>query len=114
MNDKSVTFRWKDYAHHNRPRTLTLDGKEFLRRFLMHAVPRGFMRIRHFGLLANRVRSQNLATCRRLLNTSALVAPIVWTVEPLCCPACGRGHLIAGPRLSPQQLAAIILRLDSS
>ncbi len=61
MDDQNVTFRWKDYAHHNRPRTMTLDGTEFLRRFLMHAVPRGFMRIRHFGLLANRVRSTNLA-----------------------------------------------------
>ena len=56
MDDTNVTFHWKDYAHHNRPHTMTLDGAEFLRRFLMHAVPRGFMRIRHFGLLANRVR----------------------------------------------------------
>jgi len=49
INEQSVTFRWKDYAHGNRPRTMTLDGVEFLRRFLLHAVPNGFMRIRHFG-----------------------------------------------------------------
>jgi hypothetical protein len=117
VDDRTVTFKWKDYAHGHRPRTMTLDGGEFLRRFLLHAVPRGFMRIRHFGLLANRVRAKNLATCRRLLNTPAPVAAPVAApagVEPSCCPVCGRGHLIAGPRLSPQQLADLILRLDSS
>ena len=113
IDDKSVTFRWKDYARGSRRRTMTLEGGEFLRRFLMHAVPRGFMRIRHFGLLANRVRAANLATCRSLLAAPAPTAPIV-EVEPPCCPLCERGHLIAGPRLSPRQLAAVILRLDSS
>jgi hypothetical protein len=122
IDDQTVTFRWKDYAHgstglttgHNRPRTMTLDGREFLRRFLLHAVPRGFMRIRHFGLLANRVRSKNLAVCRRLLPTPTPAVAVVPTVEPIRCPLCGCGHLITGPRLSPRQLAAIILRLDSS
>jgi hypothetical protein len=114
IDDRTVTFRWKDYAHNNRPRAMTLDGAEFLRRFLMHAVPRGFMRIRHFGLLANRVRQKNLTTCRRLLATPTPIVPVVTAVEPPCCPACGCGHLIAGPRLSPQQLSAIIPRLDSS
>jgi hypothetical protein len=116
VDDKSVTFRFKDYAHGNRPRTITLDGKEFLRRFLLHAVPRGFMRIRHFGLLANRVRQKNLTTCRCLLATPTPtpIVPVVTGAQPPCCPACGRGRLLAGPRLSPQQLAAIIPRLDSS
>ena len=113
IDDRNVTFRFKDYARGSRRRTMTLDGAEFLRRFLLHAVPRGFMRMRHYGLLANRVRQKNLATCRRLLATSAPTAPIV-DVEPPRCPLCGRGHLIAGPRLSPQQLAAVIGRLDSS
>jgi hypothetical protein len=113
IDDKSVTFRWKDYARGNRPRTMTLEGGEFLRRFLMHAVPRAFVRIRHFGLLANRVRQKNLATCRSLLAAATPTAAIV-EVEPPRCPLCERGHLIAGPRLSPQQLAAVIARLDSS
>jgi hypothetical protein len=113
IDDQSVTFRWKDYARGNRPRTMTLDGGEFLRRFLMHAVPRAFMRIRHYGLLANRVRQKNLATCRSLLAAATPTAAIV-EVEPPRCPVCERGHLIAGPRLSPQQLAAVIARLDSS
>jgi Putative transposase/Transposase zinc-binding domain len=114
INDNSVTFRWKDYAHHNRPRTMTLDGREFLRRFLMHAVPRGFMRIRHFGLLANRVRAANLSICRRLIATP--LATIHHDVTPLLrrCPICQRGHLIPGPNLSPSQRSHLVLRLDSS
>lgn len=114
-NDRTVTFRWKDYAHGNRPRTMTLDGAEFLRRFLMHAVPRGFMRIRHFGLLANRVRAANLSICRRLLAATPL--PVIqWPVarELPRCPICQRGHLVAGPNLSPSQLSRLVRRLDSS
>jgi hypothetical protein len=114
IDEKSVTFNYKDYAHGNRPRTLTLDGAEFLRRFLLHAVPRGFTRIRHFGLLANRVRAKNLAALRRLLPTPTPTPAIASVVEPACCPVCERGRLISGPRLSPRQLAAIIQRLDSS
>jgi hypothetical protein len=113
IDKKNVTFRIKDYAHGNRPRSMTLDGHEFLRRFLLHAVPRGFMRIRHFGLLANRVRQKSLTTCRHLLATS-MPTITVDDVTPACCPVCGRGRLIAGPHLTPQQLAAIIPRLDSS
>ena len=119
VDDKHVTFRWKDYAHNNRPRTMTLDGAEFLRRFLMHAVPRGFMRIRHFGLLANRGRAQNLTLCRRLTAapvpttpSPVLIAPD--TIDHARCPICQRGRLIAGPNLSPPQLQQLILRLDTS
>jgi hypothetical protein len=115
VDDQNVTFGIKDYARGNRPRRMTLDGAEFLRRFLLHAVPRGFMRIRHFGLLANRVRAKNLATCRRLLASPP--PPVIATAgatEHPCCPLCGRGRLIAGPNLSPEQLGPILLRLDSS
>lgn len=121
IDDQNVTFNWKDYAHGNRTRTLTLDGKEFLRRFLLHAVPSGFMRIRHFGLLANRMRAQNLATCRRLLPVPAdnpadpgpasLASPTLTRVaDHACCPACRRGRMIPGTYLSPLQLS----HLDSS
>jgi hypothetical protein len=114
IDDRNVTFRWKDYTHHNRPRNMTLDGAEFLRRFLMHAVPRGFMRIRHFGLLANRVRSANLTICRRLI-TPPLPAMRYDATPPIpLCPICQRGHLIAGPNLLPSQLSQLVLRLDSS
>ena len=116
VDDKRVTFRWKDYAHHNRPRMMTLDGAEFLRRFLMHAVPRGLVRIRHFGLLANRVRAANLSICRRVIgSTSPLVNWLVEPAEPLpLCPICQRGHMRMGPNLSRSQLSLLILRLDTS
>jgi len=122
IDDETVTFGWRDYAHRNRPRTMTLDGREFLRRFLLHAVPGGFMRIRHFGLLANRVRTKNLERCRRLLavgapaDASAEVSPGGGgaTVEHEHCPLCGVGRLIPGPRLSAIELKRLVLRLDSS
>jgi len=121
VDDETVSFGWKDYAHGNRPRTMTLDGAEFLRRFLLHAVPGGFMRIRHFGLLANRMRTKNLERCRRLLafeapaDASAQVSPGSGaTVEHEHCPLCGVGRLIPGPRLSAVELKRLVLRLDSS
>lgn len=126
IDDQNVTFNWKDYAHNNRPRTMTLDGGEFLRRFLLHAVPGGFMRIRHFGLLANRGRAGNLAACRRLLSvpppapkmevmpTLLVALSLLGVSGHACCPACGRGRLISGPHLSPPELGRLALRLDSS
>ncbi len=121
VDEHNVTFRWKDYAHNNRPRTMTLDGGEFLRRFLLHAVPRGFMRIRHFGLLANRARGENLATCRRLLDVSCDNQPLTPTgvsgtpiASRPCCPACQRGRLVSGAYLSPFELRLLMIRLDSS
>jgi hypothetical protein len=124
VDDQNVTFNYKDYAHGNRTRTLTLDGKEFLRRFLLHAVPSGFMRIRHFGLLANRTRSQNLQTCRRLLGVPADTPPDTGSAslataptavaDPACCPACRRGRMIPGAYLSPLQLSRMTIHLDSS
>jgi hypothetical protein len=117
VDEHNVTFNWKDYAHGNRPRTMTLDGAEFLRRFLLHAIPRGFMRIRHFGLLANRARGENLATCRRLLNVSCDNPPATQcSAIPSrpCCPACQRGRLVPGAHLSPFELSRLLIRLDSS
>jgi hypothetical protein len=114
VDERTVSFRWKDYAQRHRPRTMTLDGAEFLRRFLMHAVPRGFVRIRHFGLLANRVRSKNLSICRRSIGSSPPLVLFDPTPSIPRCPICQRGQLIAGPNLSPSQLRLLILRLDSS
>ena len=65
-NDQ-VTFRWKDYAHDNKKRKMTISADEFLRRFLLHVLPRGFVRIRFFGFLANRCRANLLPLCRQLL-----------------------------------------------
>jgi hypothetical protein len=64
----NVTFRWRDSAHGNKKRLMTLTVDEFLRRFLLHLLPRGFVRIRHFGFLANRRRANLLPLCVQLLN----------------------------------------------
>jgi hypothetical protein len=70
ISNGQVTFRWKDYAGGSRIRTMTVSAVEFLRRFLLHVLPRGFVRIRHYGLLANRCRVEMLALSHRLLDPS--------------------------------------------
>jgi len=70
-----ITFQWKDYAHHDRPRTMTLSAMEFLRRFVQHILPRGFVRIRQFGCLANTCRAVRVARARTLLGTASPSAP---------------------------------------
>jgi hypothetical protein len=106
-----------NYAHNNKPRSMTLDGAEFLRRFLLHAVPTGFMRIRHFGLLANRVRSSNLAACRQRLNAPPPTGATVLNdnaKQPHSCPECKCGTLHAGPNLSPVELHRVTIQMDTS
>jgi Putative transposase len=68
FSDGQVTFRWKDYAHGNKQKTITLSGDEFLRRFLIHVLPRGFVRIRFFGFLSRRTRARVLPICRTLVG----------------------------------------------
>jgi hypothetical protein len=68
MDDGKARFRWKDYRDGNRQKTMTLDGGEFIRRFLIHVLPDGFHRIRYFGFLGNCQRSRKLALCRELLG----------------------------------------------
>jgi hypothetical protein len=67
FDQERVTFRWKDYAHGGKQGKMTLGTTEFLRRFFLHVLPRGFVRIRHFGFLANRFRASRLALSRQLL-----------------------------------------------
>jgi hypothetical protein len=92
FDGQRVTFRWKDYAHGGKQRKMTLDGTEFLRRFFLHVLPKGFVRIRHFGFLANRFRSSRLALCRQVLSVSpfAVVAPQSPDEVPFNwqCPRC--------------------------
>src|SRR5450631_2839786 len=72
-DDRGVTFRWKDYREHGRTRykTMTVATAEFMRRFLLHVLPSGFHRIRHYGLLANARRKENIHTARQLLRVPA-------------------------------------------
>src|SRR3981189_732426 len=68
LADSKVRFTWKDYRQDGKTKVMTLDADEFIRRFLLHALPDGFHRIRHYGFLANGARGDSLALCRRLLN----------------------------------------------
>jgi Putative transposase/Transposase zinc-binding domain len=108
IND-DVTFRWRDSAHGNKKRLMTLSVDEFLRRFLLHLLPRGFVRIRNFGFLANRQRALLLPLCFRLLQgpesipvTSIAISPDR-PHPPWKCPVCGATmHVVE--RLSAAQL----------
>lgn len=105
VNDRQVHFRYKDYRDSNRHKTLCLDGEEFVRRFLLHILPKGLMRIRHFGFLANRVRQEKLARIRQALE--AIIPPTPGAPSAPApdypCPQCrgGRLHVIA--QLPPQR-----------
>ncbi|MGI8835115.1 MAG: IS91 family transposase [Pyrinomonadaceae bacterium] len=104
LKDGQVTFSWKDYARGQRQSLMTLKADEFIRRFLLHVLPRGFQRIRQFGLLANRRRRVQLARCRQLLGTSAQpTQPLPDDYKSLYqtvtgeslehCPACRTGKM---------------------
>src|SRR5439155_6845927 len=68
VQDGEVTLSYRDRKDSDRKKTMTLEAQEFIRRFLLHVLPEGFMRIRHFGFLANRAKKQSLAQCRKLLD----------------------------------------------
>ena len=99
-----VTFRWKDYTHGNKNKAMTVRATEFLRRFLIHVLPKGFVRIRLFGFLANRRRAKMLAVCRQVLNAKATPKPdaAAEPTEPLKCPSCNSGYLRTVENLQPQ------------
>jgi hypothetical protein len=104
VSTSEVAFRWKDYAHGSKQRSMTLSPEEFLRRFLQHVLPRGFPRIRYFGWLANRRRREMLPLCRALLHQPPPMAaspaekPNLWL-----CPHChGPMHIIE--RLTAAQI----------
>ena len=104
LKDAKVSFVYKDYKHEHRRKVMTLSADEFLRRFLLHVLPDGFPRIRHYGLLGNRHRRENLARCRELL---AVPQPIpqpprdyrercrqLTGHDPLQCPKCKNGKMV--------------------
>lgn len=96
-DETSVTFRWRDYRHGNASKLMSLEPHEFIRRFLIHSLPDGFHRIRHYGFLANGCRRARLAIIRQLLEATEPV-PTATTGEttrplsrfdPTVCPCCG-------------------------
>jgi len=98
FDGERVTFRWKDYAHGSQTRQMTLTATEFLRRFFLHILPKGFVRIRHFGFLANRFRAARVKLCRQLLANAPL-PPAAAQAPPTDtaiwhCPRCGAVMII--------------------
>ncbi len=93
LDDERVTFRYKDYAADRRPKTLSLEAHDFIRRFLQHVLPSGLVKIRHYGLLANRYRAAKLRVCRALLLVVTLAALVTagaaGPYQPAPCPQCG-------------------------
>jgi hypothetical protein len=113
--DGNVSFRWKDYAHGNKQRKMTLTAHEFLRRFLLHLLPRGFVRIRHVGLLANRDRQQRVSLCRQLLAALQRCAPAAETSSARAnrrCPLCG-GSMQTLDHFTAKQLVRELARWKS-
>lgn len=123
VDEHGVTLRYKDYADHDRHKTMTLAGPEFVRRFLLHIVPKGLMRVRHYGFLANRCRKRMLVKVRLAIASTDLIG--LARKEPssnlgqcdsateLCCRQCGRGPLHVRavlpsicPRRKPPRLIA--------
>jgi len=107
MENGKVTFRWKDYAHGGKQRKMTLAAEEFVRRFLLHVLPKGFVRIRHYGWMANRCRSERSALCRTLLGQETPRPAVMPASAPgplRRCPFCGGAvevvEMIVPPELS--------------
>jgi hypothetical protein len=120
FTDGQVTFRWKDYAHGGRQGTMTLAAVEFVRRFLLHVLPSGFVRVRHYGLLANRHRQEKLARCREVLGMAVTPSADTASTDPdrmtppgrevevtptRVCPRCGSGRMVVVAELPPMPLS---------
>jgi hypothetical protein len=106
LRNGEVSFLWRDYADHNRQKTMTLKANEFIRRFLLHVLPSRYVRIRHFGLLANRKRQNTIALCRKILGdvktaTQPTTKKETWQeqlfricgIDVTLCPVCQKGRM---------------------
>ena len=117
FDGEHVRFRWRDYAQGNKVKVMRLKAGEFVRRFLLHVLPRGFTRLRHYGVLANRARARKLALCRALLDQPAPEARDPETAQEMMlrltgiditvCRHCGVGTLSQVLVLAPQFLASM-------
>jgi hypothetical protein len=112
FEDGIVRFRYKDYAHGDRKRVMKLSAREFVRRLLLHVLPAGFVRIRHYGILSNRHRQEDLALCRELLGDGRAaesgaeetveVAEAADSITPTrACPNCGAGRMVVIAEFPP-------------
>ena len=128
LKDGKVSFRWKDYAHGSEEKTMTLEATEFIRRFLLHVLPRGFVRIRHYGFLSNRMRKKKLALARSLLEVEKPPTALEGEAEApsdghdqdskpdrgRLCPSCKKGRLVCLEDLKPQKIQARRLEADDT
>ena len=117
FDGEHITFRYKDYAHGGKQRVMTLTAVEFLRRFFLHVLPKGFVRIRHFGFLANRWRTARLATCREVLGCAESAATVGATPTPGStfwqCPKCATPMIVV-QRFTAAELSVRRASFDSS
>ena len=113
LSNGQVSFKWRDYKDGNRWKTMLLAAEEFIRRFLMHILPPGFIKIRHYGLLANRGKTMRLSLCKQLTNTLLVAKQPISTRDLILhltgkdinlCPCCG----------SPNLLRSSLLQIDTS
>jgi Putative transposase/Transposase zinc-binding domain len=111
MHEDQVAFRWRDRRRGNRPKVMALTADEFIRRFLLHVLPKGFMRIRHYGVLGNRCRTPRVTTCRRLfaqpppsplpVESAATMMRRLTGIDIERCPQCHQGRLVGIATLYP-------------
>lgn len=126
-NKKQVAFRWRDYADENRSKVMWLSFEEFIRRFLQHILPKGFSKVRYYGLFANRNKGKRLAKCRKALGKPAKPKVIIsnWQerfyqltgIDPSRCPCCeqGRMHTVAlwlPSRAPPDQIVVSLASIS--
>jgi len=115
LENGRVTFRYRDRTDHDATKLMTRDAFEFIRRFLLHILPDGFMKIRHYGILNNRNRKTKLVLCRNLHGISGHhenpqkeawqdLLFRVTGVDPRVCPYCGKGKMILNEVLNPSKL----------
>jgi len=122
MTDSTVTFEWRDRRNDNVVKEMTLDVVQFMRRFLLHILPSGFMKIRHYGFLGNPSRKDTIALCQNLTGGTAAAKkpeknPETWRdmmifltgQDPTLCPQCGKGHMVVFKEL-PRQLNPVRLK----
>jgi hypothetical protein len=114
LENGTVSFLWRDYSNGDKEKIMTLNADEFIRRFLLHVLPDRFVKIRHYGLLANRRRKDTIALCRQLLGSCKVETkdkdtPVTWQelllkvsgVDVTKCPVCKKGNMVRIKVLHP-------------
>ena len=120
FENEKVVFTWKDRAQNNTIKEMTLDAAEFIRRFLLHVLPRGFKKIRHFGFLSPRHKKNNIKIIRELVqdDVQEFTQPDIESLEAMmqrltginikACPKCGKGRLARLYKLLPKYVDYIL------